>query len=373
MPLLFEKKKIDVEIFQPREPTPDVEEDAEASGDEGTTDMPTDFVIEVRGMKPTTDADTIRYYFESHKVANADVVKMEFVEEKEMYMIWFEEESAIEAVMRKSLRVDGQTLNAKRYVPPPPPKPVPKYENKVFITNISPATTKDRLQNFLEAKSKCIPEEIIFGEAEGTALVTFEQPPDIAKLQTLCMKRHLDGSHLIIHTVPITDCIVVTGHRENTSSDTMEYYFDIKRRSGVEGVREVKLVEDERKFLVYFNDPDSALQVCKREHKVEGQILKVHVYYECLGQASINDDGLKFKSLKPTESWDDVIKHLRELCISNPESVTIKVVKEDSKITIIGHKNLVEEVAEKIESIITDVIAEHDSYRKTIKLRKKLL
>ncbi|CAG2243958.1 unnamed protein product [Mytilus edulis] len=401
-------------------------------------------------MKPTTSEDTIRYYFESRKVADADVVKMEFIEEKEMYMVWFEEESAIEAVMSKSLRVDGQTLNAKRYVAPPPPKPVPKYDNKVFITNISPTTTKDGLENFLEAKSKGIPEEIIFGEAEGTALVTFEEPPDMEKLQTACMMRQLDGSHLSIHTVPITDCIVVTGYKDNTSSDTMEYYFDNKRRSGVEGVREVKLVEDEGKFLVYFLDPESALTVCKRDHKVEGQILKVQVYYECLGQASIDDDGPKFKSLKPTvipnidpkmiefllnsetnkvafekqlsrhnavvewpdskkiedklevnctlteevkdcrklaktwaktvkteaekffsmltvkeiqtlqESWDDVLKHLRELSISNPESVAIKVVKEDCKIVIVGHKMPVDEVAEKVEIIMKDVAAEHD-------------
>ncbi|XP_052101675.1 uncharacterized protein LOC127735527 isoform X2 [Mytilus californianus] len=282
MPLLFEKKRIDVEIFIPRSPTPDVEGDRQASGNEDTGDMPTEFVIEVTGMKPTTSGDTIRFYFESRKVANADVVKMEFIEEKEMYLIWFEEESAIEAVMSKTHRVDGQTLNVERYVQPSPAKYVPTYEDKVFITNISLTTTKEGLENFLEFKSKCIPEEIIFGEAEGTALVTFEQPPDMEKLQTACMKRQLDGSHLNIDPVPITDCIVVTGYKDNTLSDTMEYYFNTKRRSGVEGVREVKLVQDEGKFLVYFTDPDSALQVCNREHKVEGQVLKVQVYYECL-------------------------------------------------------------------------------------------
>ncbi|XP_071169375.1 uncharacterized protein [Mytilus edulis] len=450
MPLLFEKKKIDVEIFVPDQPTPDVEDNDQASGNEETGHIPNEFVIEVRGMKPTTSKDTLRYYFECREVANADVVKMEYIEEKRMYMIWFEEESAVEAVMSKSLRVDGQTLNAKRYVPSPPPKPVPKYDNKVFITNISSTTTKDSLEIFLEAKSKGMPEEIIFGEAKGTALITFEQQPDMEKLQTACMKRQLDGSHLRIHTVPITDCIVVTGYKDNTSSDRIEYYFDNKRRSGVEGVREVKLVEDEGKLLVYFNDPESALEVCKREHKVEGQILNVHVYYECLGQASIDDEGLKFKSLKQTviqninprtiefllnsdknkaafekklsrhyavvewpdskdiedkldvnctlteevkdcrklaktwaktvkteaekffsmltvkeiqtlqKAWNVVMKHLKEISISNPESVAIRVIKEDCKIVIIGHKIPVEEVAEKVEIIMKDVAAEHD-------------
>jgi len=41
-----------------------------------------------------------------------------------------------------------------------------------------------------------------------------------------------------------------------------------------------------------------ALEVCKREHKVEGRVLQVQVYYECLGQAAIDEDGPKFKPVK---------------------------------------------------------------------------
>jgi len=83
---------------------------------------------------------------------------------------------AIEVILSKSHKFDGQILEVKRYIPP---KYVPKYDNKVFLTNISPTTTKEGLENFLEAKSKVMPTEIIFGEAEGTALVTFENPPGI--------------------------------------------------------------------------------------------------------------------------------------------------------------------------------------------------
>jgi hypothetical protein len=41
-----------------------------------------------------------------------------------------------------------------------------------------------------------------------------------------------------------------------------------------------------------------ALEVCKREHKVERRALQVQVYYECLGQAAIDEDGPKFKPVK---------------------------------------------------------------------------
>lgn len=46
-------------------------------------------------MKPTTSEDTLRFFFEGRRGANADVVKMEFIEEKEMYMVWFEDESGM--------------------------------------------------------------------------------------------------------------------------------------------------------------------------------------------------------------------------------------------------------------------------------------
>ncbi|XP_071123935.1 uncharacterized protein [Mytilus edulis] len=170
-------KKIDVEKCLPFATTPVVEEVGQAAEKRDTVDLPTEFVMEVSGMKPTTSEDTLRHYFESRKVANADVVKMKYIKEKKMYMVWFEDESAIEAVMSKNLRVDGKTLKAKRYVPPTPQKTVPKHDDKVFKTNIRPTTTEDRLKNFLEVKSNCILKESIFGEAEGTALVTFDQPP----------------------------------------------------------------------------------------------------------------------------------------------------------------------------------------------------
>ncbi|CAG2243965.1 unnamed protein product [Mytilus edulis] len=242
-------------------------------------------MIKVSNIPTGSSEYSFRYYFENkRKSGGGDIADLDYDEDSHTAIITFEEEDAVEAVMSKTHRFDEQTLDVKRYVKPPPLQYVPKYKDKVFITNISPKTSKDGLENFLELKSKCIPEEIIFGEAESTAIVTFEQPPDMEQLQTVCMRRQLDGSHLSIHTVPITDCIVVTGYKDNTSSDTMEYYFDNKRRSGVEGVREVKLVEDDGKFLVYFIDPESALQVCNRQHKLEGRILKVQVYYECLDQ-----------------------------------------------------------------------------------------
>ena len=51
--------------------------------------------IEVRGMKPSTTQDTLEFYFESRRGANVDVEKIEFIEDKDMYLITFQEEEGI--------------------------------------------------------------------------------------------------------------------------------------------------------------------------------------------------------------------------------------------------------------------------------------
>ncbi|VDI82837.1 Ca-activated chloride channel homolog [Mytilus galloprovincialis] len=56
-------------------------------------------------------------------------------------------------------------------------------------------------------------------------------------------------------------------------------------------------------------------------------------------------------------AWDYVLK---QISFSNPESVAVKVVKEDCKMVIVGHKVPVDEVAELIGIIMKDVATEHD-------------
>jgi hypothetical protein len=49
-------------------------------------------IIEVRDMNTSTTEDAIMYYFESKKGANTDVEKVQFIEDKNMYLVTFEEE-----------------------------------------------------------------------------------------------------------------------------------------------------------------------------------------------------------------------------------------------------------------------------------------
>lgn len=93
--------------------------------------------------------------------------------------------TVIEQVLKKNHRINGTAIEVCRYVPPPPLKPVPVYSNKVLITNINEKTTKDGLENFLEAKTNITPVSIEYGELKGTVLITFEE--DIGELESVSL------------------------------------------------------------------------------------------------------------------------------------------------------------------------------------------
>lgn len=74
-------------------------------------------------------------------------------------------------VLKKKHIIDETAIEVCRC----PPKPAPTCSNKVFLSNISEKTTRDGLENFLEAKANVIPVSIEYGTLRGTALITFEE------------------------------------------------------------------------------------------------------------------------------------------------------------------------------------------------------
>ena len=93
MPLLFNKKLINVELYTPV--TQIEEEDEQSTGYQEVGDKPTEYAIEVRGTKPTTSEEAVMLYFEGRRGANEDVVKIVFVEKENMYIVWFEKEEGM--------------------------------------------------------------------------------------------------------------------------------------------------------------------------------------------------------------------------------------------------------------------------------------
>ena len=93
---------------------------------------------------------------------------------------------------------------------------------------------------------------------------------DFEKLQLACQKRSLNESYLEVAKVPVTNCVIVKNMSETTFQDTLEFYFDNERRSGVTGVLDVKKCDDF--YLVYFEDPEGTYLLNK--HKNKGKLEK---------------------------------------------------------------------------------------------------
>ncbi|CAC5424291.1 Protein mono-ADP-ribosyltransferase PARP15 [Mytilus coruscus] len=330
IPILFNKKVIDVEAhIVGAEASSDIPEEESHDSSQNTDEPVTICSIEVRGMKENTTQDTIMYYFESKKGAKADVENIEFVEDKDMYIVTFENEEAVETVLSKSHIVDGAKLQVKRHVP------LKRYPNKALVKGFSPNTTKDGIINFLEARTKFEVEEVDFGDEDsGKAIVTFCDPIDIGDIQTACKKKALDKNYLTVHPVVVTNCIVVRGFSEKTTESGLEYYFDNKRKSGVEGVTDVKMNRDDNCCVIYFENAEDALLACKRSHTIDNCTLKVQVFYDCLGVPADNE-GPKFKPL-PSLVITDIDKYKLSFLKNSAhkkETLEKQLEKSHSKIT----------------------------------------
>ena len=86
---------------------------------------------------------------------------------------------------------------------------------------------------------------------------------DIDQLQTTCKKKSLDGSFVTIHPVFVTNCIIVRGYSENITEDKLEWYFENKKKSGVEGVTEIKRDKEEGYCIKYFQNSKGEVHFVK--------------------------------------------------------------------------------------------------------------
>ncbi|CAC5391546.1 unnamed protein product [Mytilus coruscus] len=211
----------------------------------------TKHTVEVRGMKETTTSDTIKYYFESRRGANCDVTDIRFVPNKNMYLMTFDENEDVSVIFEKEHKVEGAV-------------------NKALITGLNVKSSKDNVTNFLEARTKQDVASVEFGDQySDSAIITFTKPVDIGQLQAVCRKRTLDGNLIAAHNVAESNCIIVKGFSPKTTDGTIEYYFDNKRRSGVEGVVKTEMNTDQGYCVVYFTDPKNALAACKNSHVID--------------------------------------------------------------------------------------------------------
>ncbi|KAL8607983.1 hypothetical protein ACOMHN_005538 [Nucella lapillus] len=179
-----------------------------------------------------------------------------------------------------------------------PPKPRPTYPNKLLFRNVADSTTRDCLCMYLERVTGLEPREVLYGDQVGTVLVTFDQEPDLAGVVRSCQGRGLEGRQLAVAKVALSSCVLVDGLAPQTTTDTIQFYFENTRNAGGP-VDLVEMVEGGTKCFVHFEDHEVLDGVLARAHRLDKHDLVVKRYLECLGQSGGSEDPTVFTLPKP--------------------------------------------------------------------------
>ncbi|XP_060593084.1 uncharacterized protein LOC132747656 [Ruditapes philippinarum] len=323
----IKNEKLNVKIHIPSKKSENPDDMAEEMEEEEETEPPK--TIKVKGINKSTSRDTVEFYFEhSRRSGGGDIetIKSDDEDEDVLYITFKSTEVAV-SVSKRTHKLEGKSLNVSLYVPPVAP---PSYDNKILLKGLQASTTQDCLFTFIEAKSGCVPETMDYhSEQEDVVIITFSEPPDFKKLESAFDKYKLEGASLKICPVPISNCIIVANLASDVTIDTIEFYFENKRKSGGGEVEKVVMNEDDT-CLVYFADYTVIDDVLEKEHTLNRQLLDVKRYQECLGRPEgeiaesvlrlpedlvlINVDAQKLKLMKYSDAFRLEIERQLDSC-----------------------------------------------------------
>ncbi|XP_033098360.1 protein mono-ADP-ribosyltransferase PARP14-like [Anneissia japonica] len=113
----------------------------------------------------------------------------------------------------------------------------------------------------------------------GKVLIIFEQA---GVAQNVCSKSHkIEGQtlevSLIEETGPAQNTIEVSGFPTSIGEDTLEMYFESKRRSGGGDIKESNMNEDKTKFTIKFEEAEAMERVLNKVHEIERSKLTVNL------------------------------------------------------------------------------------------------
>ncbi|KAL3863200.1 hypothetical protein ACJMK2_004966 [Sinanodonta woodiana] len=298
--------------------------------------VPISRCVLVTNLATKTSEDTVQMYFENaRRSGGGPVEKVEMSKEAGECLIYFEDLKVLDSVLQREHKLDKSEIQLQLFHPcisktsigenkgklqkpesasnqavskggkklpgmdvdDKPCKPVPMYKAKLLITGLNEKITEDCLINFLEARGGVSPTEILYAEDdENKALVSFESPPDLKKLQDACQKKKLEGATLVISQVPISICVLVTNLATKTSEDTVQMYFENARRSGGGPVEKVEMNKEAGECLIYFEDLKVVDSVLGRKHTLDNSEIQLQLFHPCIGRTTSVENRGKFQN-----------------------------------------------------------------------------
>ncbi|XP_052261005.1 protein mono-ADP-ribosyltransferase PARP14-like isoform X1 [Dreissena polymorpha] len=257
--------------------------------------------VKIRGVRKVSSRDSVQWYFENKKKADGGDIESRFTDEEDddvMY-IKFKDESVAQAVAKRQHKLDGQELVVSLYTPPVPP---PCYPNKLLIKGLNQKITFNVLDLYLEARVGITLVEgsmTYHAEQEDVVLVTVNEDIDFAKLEEACRLKALEGSHLRVSQVPISNCVLVSNISDTATVDMVSLYFENEKRSNGGQVDKMEMFSTQNYCLVYFADYKVVDKVLSKDQKLDGRQLEVRRYFPCIGKAEGDTVIRRFKKPNP--------------------------------------------------------------------------
>ncbi|XP_033633033.1 uncharacterized protein LOC117294641 [Asterias rubens] len=260
------------------------EADAEVEEDEQ--------LIEVTGFKWLHDMEVLKLYFENpRKSGGSEIETIERDSKTGAVRITFKDPSVAATVEARKHKLAGANLNVK-LITKKKRRPLPINARCLFLEGIPDGCSSEHLKLFIENRASMNEEPTIqYGEKPGTAICTFSCViPDLDETLTNISKKKLKGVVLTAEKVHETDAVLVTGCSQVVSLiEVIDLYFDIKKKSGGSGVREVQPGPVDGQAIVHFDDWNVVNGVLRKDHKIGGKVVKAETYHECLGKLDHGD------------------------------------------------------------------------------------
>ncbi|XP_070539471.1 protein mono-ADP-ribosyltransferase PARP14-like [Ptychodera flava] len=221
--------------------------------------------ILVTGFKKDTSKETLELYFESKRKSGGGPVEEIEMRDDGTFVIKFESSEVAERVLsRDNHNWEGSTLTVQQFLPP---VKQPDKEDKqgaaqvdlckILVTGFKKGISRETLELYFESQRKSGGGPVLQSEMidDGTFVITFESS---------------EGA------VQVDPCkILVTGFKKDVSKETLELYFESKRKSGGGPVEDSEMIDDGT-FVITFESSEVAEQVLNHPvHKVGGSTLTV--------------------------------------------------------------------------------------------------
>uniref|UniRef100_A0ABM0GLZ7 Poly [ADP-ribose] polymerase n=1 Tax=Saccoglossus kowalevskii TaxID=10224 RepID=A0ABM0GLZ7_SACKO len=324
----------------------------------------TNSVLYIYGASENTDQETIENYFENkRRSGGGEISKIERIGNK--YRISYEDDSVIPTVLGRTHIINGAKLTVKQSA---------DEENectRLLVESIPPNTSYDALLYFMESVTGDIGVDRMYYKANnGKALVMFEENIDFDTTEMNTRKKSINQRKVKISPTGVTDCVLVTGLPSNITSDTLELYFENKRKSGGGDVDHVTIKGTSA--LVYFSDPTVVDSVLKHDQCICRTNITVYPFYDVLGTLELDDnndsdDGKNVDTpYHPTFKTDRPIPPL----VYSNQALKIPVNKHIMKF-IISHDKYPTEVRNNLQNV-SDIMWQISQAECHIKSQNKL-